>query len=341
MRLGLIARADSRGLGVQTKAFHDQMHPAKTLVVDCPSAMPLPIRKDWYPNASWVNGLPGPADFRTWLDGLDAVYTAETGYGQVLWIEAQRAGVRTVLHANYEFLNRNDSPTIWAAPSLWHIDQWPTGTIHLPVPIETERFPQTDWPAVATNFLHVIGRPAVHDRNGTIDLLLALQHIKADITVTITCQQSGYVGGLINAHGIRTPGNVTLRIESRDTQNYWDNYAGQHALILPRRFGGLCLPANEAIGAGIPVVMPNIAPNNLWLPAEWLTHASYAGEFRAKQRIQYHRSDPHALAQKIDQLATDSGFYAQAKQAAARLRDRMSWAALKPEYDKALCSVSA
>lgn len=336
MRIGLIARADSRGLGIQTKAFHDQMHPAKTLVVDCPSAMPLPIRRDWYPNASWVNGLPGPADFRTWLDGLDTVYTAETGYSPALWTEARRAGVRTVLHANYEFLNRSDRPTVWAAPSLWNIDQWPAGTIHLPVPIETERFTHTELPSVATNLLHIIGRPAIHDRNGTIDLLTALQHVTATITVTITCQQSGYVGGLINTHGIRTPGNVTLRIESRDTQNYWDNYRGQHALILPRRFGGLCLPALEALGAHIPVVMPDIAPNNLWLPAEWLTHATYAGEFRAHQRITYYRSDPYALAAKIDQLATDATFYTTAKQAASRLRDRNSWATLKTEYEKTL-----
>ena len=83
MRIGLIARADSRGLGIQTKAFHDNMHPAKTLVVCASatkdiSAQPLPIRTDWYPDARAIRGLPGAPDLDRFLDGVDAVYTAET-----------------------------------------------------------------------------------------------------------------------------------------------------------------------------------------------------------------------------------------------------------------------
>lgn len=340
-RIGLIARADSRGLGIQTKAFHDQMRPAKTLVVDCPSAQPLPIRRDWYPDATWVHGIPNADDFHRFLDGVDVVYTAETGYGQALWDVSEQCGVATVLHANFEFLNRQDRPTVWAAPSLWNINQWPDGTVHLPVPIELERFPTYEPPQTANRLLHIVGRPTVDGstdlyRNGTLDLLLSLEHVTATVTVTIRCQQDGYVGKLIHDNNIRTPDNVTLRIESGDTPNYWDNYSGQHALILPRRFGGLCLPANEALGAGIPVIMPDINPNNLWLPQEWLTPATYVGEFRAKQLIQTWRTYPAQLAAKIDQLATDQDFYALALTKVQRLRESLSWNTLRHKYEQVL-----
>lgn len=336
--LGLIARADARGLGVQTRAFHDQMGPAKTLVVDCHSAMPLRKHHDWYPGAQWTfpDTLPTERDFVQFLDGLTAVYTAETGYNPLLWDMCEQRGIRTVLAANWEFLNPRDRPTVWAAPSLWQFDQWPAGAIHLPVPIETERFPQQEPAATAARFLHVVGRPAVHDRNGTTDLLQALQYVTTSITVTITCQQSGHVGGLINTHGYAIPPNITLDIRSTDTDNYWDNYLGQDALILPRRFGGLCLPANEALGAGLPVIMPNISPNNLWLPEEWLVRAEYAGDFRAHQHITYYRTDPVALARKIDQLATDTDFYQAAVTKSHRLRNHLSWNTLRPKYEEVL-----
>lgn len=336
MKFGLIARADSRGLGVQTKAFHDNLHPAKTLVVDCPSAKPLPIRRDWYPDATWVSGIPTAQDFRKWLQGLDVVYTAETAYNRVFWDESERAGVKTVLHSNYEFLDRRDRPTLWAMPSMWHYDDVPfRNKTFLPVPIETDRFhvsdPQSE---TATNFLHVVGRPAIHDRNGTEILLRALEHIKSRVTVTIKCQEGGYVSSL--APGLQTNTNVTFVIEPGDVDNYWDLYRGQDVLVMPRRFGGLSLPVNEALGAGMPVVMPDISPNNTWLPQEWLVPAGWQSAFMAKQKVDVYGVNPKDLAAMIDRFATDQDFYAKAKAEAARLRTEFSWDNLLPAYQKLL-----
>lgn len=334
MRLALIARADNRGLGQQTWAVYRNMKPAKTMVVDCPSAQPLRLHLDRFPDATVIKGLPNSYDFEQFLDGIDTLYTAETGYSHQLWDIANRAGVKTVLHANYEFLDPHDRPTVWAAPSPWNINLWPAGTIELPVPIETDRLHIEKHGYTAKRFLHVVGRPAIHDRNGTLDLLYALQHVTARIEVTITCQQPGWVGSLINDHQIRTPSNVTLTIESGDNLNYWDIYRGFDALILPRRFGGLCLPANEAIGAGIPVIMPNIDPNNTWLPQAWLIPAYPDGDFHAKQHITYYRCNTIALASKIDTLATDEDFYGHSLWTAANLRECLSWETLKPRYQE-------
>jgi glycosyltransferase involved in cell wall biosynthesis len=309
------------------------MHPAKTLVVDCPSQQPLPVRHDWYPNAQWVHRLPTAGDLEEFLDGVDVVYTAETGYGHALWDIANRRGIKTVLHANFEFLNRHDQPTVWAAPSMWHIGQWPEGTIHLPVPIETDRFPTPEMPDKASRFLHIVGRPTVnHDgsplhRNGTVDVIKALQRVSADIEVTFRCQQPGYVEALLEQH----PVGVKVTVEAGDTPNYWDNYTGQDVLLMPRRFGGLCLPVNEALGAGMPVVMTDINPNNTWLPQEWLVATHHAGEFTAKQRVTCHRADPEELATAITRM-TEPDFYRTATLKASRLRDRYSWDTVKPRY---------
>jgi glycosyltransferase involved in cell wall biosynthesis len=340
VRLGLIARADSRGLGIQCLGVARNLNPTKVMVVDCPSAKPLPIRRDWYPDAQWVHGLPTPQDFERFCDGLSVVYTAETSYGQSFWNIAEHAGVKTVLAANYEFLDLQDRPSLWAMPSMWHFDEVPfPNKTFLPVPIDTSVF-SADFPAAAaTNFLHVCGRPAIHDRNGSLDLLLALQHVTSTVTVTMTCQEPGYISGLIAQHGIRTPPNVTLVVKPGDVENYWDLYAGQHVLVMPRRFGGLALPVNEALGAGMPVIMPAISPNDSWLPQEWLTPARWVRDFYAKTRVDVYETDPQVLAAKIDEFASDPDQYAKARAKAYELRTELSWTALKPLYLEVLGNV--
>jgi glycosyltransferase involved in cell wall biosynthesis len=317
---------------VQCKSFHDALHPHRTMVVDCPSANPLPLRRDWYPDATWINGLPTAADFRIWLRDVDVVYTAETGYGQSLWSEAERAGVKTVLHVNPEFLDANDRPTLWAAPSMWRWDELPKPKAYLPVPVDTARFPERSTRSTATRFLHVIGRPAIHDRNGTIQLLDALARVQSPITLTVTCQDETYVPKLLTRH--RIPDHVQLVVKPGDVRDYWDLYTDQDVLLLPRRFGGLCLPANEAIGAGMPVVMPAVSPNDSWLPAEWLVPARRDGEFRAKTKVDLHTADTRALAALIDRFATDTSFFTAAVDRARHIAKRMSWDNLRPEYEQ-------
>ena len=80
--------------------------------------------------------------------------------------------------------------------------------------------------------------------------------------------------------------------------------------------------------------MPNIDPNNTWLPAAWLIPAHMAGDFSAKQHISYYRTDIGALAAKIDQLATDEDFYGHSLWKATQLRECLSWKALTPRYSE-------
>jgi glycosyltransferase involved in cell wall biosynthesis len=293
-----------------------------------------------YPGATVVKGwVPDRRTLRDWLDDLDVVFSAETFYAAELAPLARRMGVRTVLQPNAEFLNRRDDPDLWVPPTTWMWGTIPGPKTLLPVPIATDRFlgasavshPQSE---TATNFLHIVGRPAIHDRNGTELLLRSLEYIKSEVTVTIRCQQGGYVSSLVP--GLTTKPNVTLIVDPGDVDNYWDNYNTGDVLVMPRRFGGLCLPVNEALGAGMPVIMPDISPNNTWLPKEWLVPASLEGSFVCKQRVSYYRADHVALAAAIDRFATDPEFYARAKARALELRDEYSWDNQRETYNKVL-----
>lgn len=312
----------------------DNLHPHKTMVVDCPSLKPLPIRRDWFPDATWIQGLPSDRDVERFCDGLDVVYSAETFYNRHFAAIAAHLGVKTVLHANWEFLSLNDRPTLWAAPSLWHWEDFPEPKTHLPVPIEIDRFPDRRYATeqTATRFLHVVGRPAIHDRNGTADLIQALRHVKSHVTVTIRCQEPGYVENLL--YSAVVPANIDLVVESGDLQDNTDLYADQDVLVLPRRFGGLCLPCNEALGAGMPVIMPIISPQDTWLPHKWLVPARPAGSFTAKQRVDYFSVDHEALAARMDTFATDCRFYADARFDAYRISGDLSWNSLRDTYIK-------
>jgi glycosyltransferase involved in cell wall biosynthesis len=335
VRLGLIARFDHRGLGQQTRAVFNALIPYKTLVVNCPSEKPLPSHPEYFPGATIVDRLPTDRDCEQFIEGCTVIYSAETFYNPNFCAIAERMGVKTVLHVNPEFLDRNDRPTVWAAPSMWRYDHLPANRLHLPVPIDTERFRDSRTESnKCRSFVHVVGRPATRDRNGTEDLLASLQYVTAPIRLTLTCQEPGHLEGML--HRFHVPANVELAVRSGDVEDNADLYRGHDVLVLPRRFGGLCLPQQEALGSGLPVVMPDISPNDM-LPSEWLVSATHAGSFTVKQNlVDFFSVNHRALAAKVDQFAQDRAFFTQQQELARKLAGSLSWAALKPEYERVL-----
>ncbi|WP_280473283.1 hypothetical protein [Nocardia asiatica] len=327
MRIGLIARAENTGLSTQTWEFAQHMHPAKTLLVDMSAGHGRPFRPELYPDAVITRGAPSRRQIEAFLRDIDVVFSAETVYNPQLYALARQNGVKVVLQPNYEFLDRSATPDLWAVPTMWHWDDIPGPKRLLPVPIATDRFSDHPRSGRAARFLHIAGRPAIHDRNGTNDLLTALAFVESRVSVTIRCQDPGYIR---NQRGL--PPNVELILDCRDVPDYWDNYTGD-VLVMPRRFGGLCLPAQEALAAGMPVIMPAVSPNE-WLPADWLVPATREARFQARTLIDLYTVDHRALAAKIDQFATDPQFYAESETAARDMAKRMSWEALKPEYDR-------
>ena len=257
--LGVIARTDARGLGNQSWEVARNLHPERILVVRVPGSEAQGFAPDLerFPDATVVtvdehNWQLPEEQVRDWLTGLDVVYSAETLYDWRIAEWANDANCATVVHVNPEFYAHHQKmlpePAQWWAPTEWRIDHLPLGTQVVPMPAPIDRFaPDPDDGIVSV--LHVGGRAATGDRNGT-DLVLKASMLVPDIPITVATQT-----------GLRRPRNVRI---VEHTENYWDLYAGHSIMLLPRRYGGLCLPTIEAAAAGLAPVMTDAVPNQRW-----------------------------------------------------------------------------
>lgn len=329
MRIGLIARMDNTGLGVQSQEFYNHI-PCKVLAIDSSALGNYPVLKPYperFPGAMIHKLQRGKhiteAEIQEFIKDIDVLFCMETPYNYRFFSACAEKGVKTILQLNYEFLEYPNehipNPDLFAAPSLWNFDDVPKNKLYLPVPVNTNRFNPV---RSERTFIHIAGRPAIHDRNGTQVLLNALQHVTEKIKVIIRAPQT------LNARSPRK--NVELIVDNKCRHNYWDGYTGG-VLVMPRKYGGLCLPVNEALAAEMPVIAPDISPNNLWLPKEWLTKAHMSLKLHARKPIDVYEPDPRALAAKIDQFCNPD-FYHESVEKAKALKETISWDNLLPLY---------
>ncbi len=251
MRLGLIVRCDDTGIGNQTWEIWRHLHPQVTVAVDF-SRLPdhLPQHRDRYPDplpllagVTWTTwkGVGFPFDNPKVLPLLktcDVVFTIETFYDLRL-PDQIKAGV---LYVNPELFRGYGAPTYWA-PTTWLLDELPVGTRVVPFPVATDR----PW-KMGEGFLHVAGRNASYDRNGTRPAADAVRQL----------------GGLLKMVNQVDMPSIQGAKQLGAVDDYWDVYKHGDTLVMPRRYGGLCLPVQEALAAGLAVVMTDTPPNDQW-----------------------------------------------------------------------------
>lgn len=334
MRVGLIARADSTGLGIQSKEFYDHIPNCKALVIDSSRLMSLALLApdyEKYPGAVVHSMRPGHGMYGSiphsvieeFISDIDILFAMETPYDFNIFEMCRQRGIKTILQFNYEFLDYPSSlpyPDLFAAPSMWNYDHVPGNKIFLPVPVNTDRFTPKKERGL---FVHNVGRPAIHDRNGTQTLINSLCFVKSEITLIIHGQQPIPIFS-------KPPSNVNLLPDFGNNPNYYDNYPGG-TLILPRKYGGLSLPMNEALAAEMPIITSGISPQNLWLPEEWQVMAWLSGVLRSKKTVDYYECYHEQLAAKIDEFC-DPDFYDAAVEKAQQLKETISWKTLLPKY---------
>lgn len=311
MKLGMIVRADDTGLGNQSYAFYKHLQPFRTMVVDISklNGNKQHIKRYKQP---WriVKGFPTNQDCDEFLNGLDAALSFEIPYNYYLFEKAEMLGIRTYLQYNYEFLDYLQrpslpKPTLLLAPSPWHYADVTNKGLNARiyyVPIDTEAIKARDIHQ-AKHFIHIVGKPAIHDRNGTDTVIAALKYVTERIKITFACQNAGHLQ-TISAELSKTivPKNVTVELRG-EVSDYTDNYKTGDVLLLPRKYGGLCLPMQEALAAGMPVVMTDVSPNNQRLPLEWLVKAHYTDTFMTRTEIEIYEAWPQDLADKINWFA--------------------------------------
>jgi len=306
MRLGIIARSDNTGLGNQTRELVNMLNPDKILLIDSTPFNKNKQHPEWYEKYNCIksHGFPSSQHIKVFLNDIDVVLSCETFYDQNFIKYADKRGVKTILQYNYELFGHLSNPnlplpTVLLSPSIWEIDTIKrmfgnkTKVIHLPPPTNEELFykiKENNLSKSHNKILHIAGKKAAKDRNGTNTVIDMLKYSKENYQLVIKSQSE-----------IETATkDPRLTIEIGNPSHREDMYNGFDAMVLPRRYAGLCLPMNEALLSGLPVFMTNVSPNNQILPQDWLVDSDSIGSIRTKVRINLFEANNVLLAQTID-----------------------------------------
>jgi len=307
MKLGIIARCDNTGLGNQTRELVKMLNPSKILLINSQFFNNNKQNPDWYKDYdvySTKKGMPTTKEIVFFLNDLDVVISCETFYHLDFVDLARKQGTKTILQYNYELFGNLTNPDwslpdVLISPSLWNIEvvkekfSSKCEVVHLPPPTDESLFNKTKENNLLKNhnrILHIGGKKAAKDRNGTDSIFEMIKYSKEDYELVIKSQ---------------TPLDVIckdprVKIEIGNPNNREEMYDGFDAMILPRRYAGLCLPMNEALISALPVFMTDISPNNTILPKEWLTESRKIGLFRTKSMVDIYNVAPDKLAGVVD-----------------------------------------
>lgn len=307
MKLGIIARSDNTGLGNQTRELVKMLNPKKILLINSSFFNNNIQHPEWYQDYEYketVRGFPKTSEILDFLKNLDVVLSCETFYDSRFIDIANTKNVKTILQYNYELLEHAAKPnltppTVFLAPSLWCMDKMvklfgnKSKIIYLSPPTSPELFEKQkniNFDKSHNRILHIAGKRAAKDRNGTQTVLDMLKYSKRDYELVITTQTELDIKF--------TDSRLTILYDNVDNRS--DLYSKFDCLVLPRRYAGLCLPMNEALLSGLPVFMTDISPNNSILPKDWLVYADKIDRFRGKALVDVYGANPRELGKLVD-----------------------------------------
>lgn len=317
MRLGIIARSDNTGLGNQTRELVKMLNPDKVLLIDSSPFNGNTQHPEWYQGYNCLTtkrGMASKEEVYEFINGLDVVLSCEIFYNQSFISIAKKRKVKTILQYNYEFLDNLLNPDlalpdILVAPSLWNFEDVVNKfgdiakVVYLPPPTSIDLFANAkniNTGKTHKKILHIGGKAAVKDRNGTNTVIEMLKYSKSDYQLVVKTQ---------------TPLNIDcndarLVIDTSSPDSRESLYEGYDAMVMPRRYAGLCLPMNEALMSSLPVFMTNISPNNKILPQEWLTDSTKIDNLMTRIMLDVYEGDAKMLAKIVDNYyESDMGIY--------------------------------
>lgn len=350
MNVGSICYACCSGLGILAKSFFDAGIVTDMFVVEHSRH---PTQWDWYPDAPHcpIREMPRrERDLRSFVDAMDVLLCFETPFYWPIVDYAKSRGVKTVLQPMYECSLTNPPAHFdeYWCPSLLDLRYF--SEMHMP---EGERVPpfemchgvhesisrftpvpvEVEWKQrhTAKIFVHNAGHGGLKGRNGTKELLQAMQFVKSPINLIVRSQ--GPIDDTDVAFSLLDQ-RVTTRI---GTVRQEDLYSEGDVFIFPEKFNGLSLPLQEARAAGMLVVASKRFPITTWLPQDSLIPVSGTTKDRiGPPYMEYENAviNPRDIAETIDRMYdTDITEYSLSGRAWA---EENSWNLLGPKYIKIL-----
>ena len=338
MQLGLIARCDQSGLGIQSWEFARHLLPDRVLLIGMGNLARGRSHPDWYDGLDVMHaGVQVDNDAAAqFIDGLDVVFAMEGTYRDGFGDEVTAAGGRLIVQANPELY----APDVLGAhavvfPTGWETDRYDSPTV-LPVPVASDRLVYQERDEVEA-FIHVVA-PAMADRNGTDLVLKALSHVTQDCHVVFHVPEgvTSRLKILRTSHG--QIGHVSYSCPRKPVEHYWDIYGGADALLIPRRYGGLSLPMQEAGALGLPIIALDVAPQAgrggvLTVPASDPEPMDMKGG-----TFDVWSCDPIELAFTMDRLVKDKALARKLSRAARDTAALLHWDRLLPLYERTLAT---
>lgn len=303
--VGSIVFATEQGLGVLAKQFYDHG------IIDVVSVHPHTTRTnhyEWYPNRVE----------KEQLLGCDTLLFFETPFDWEFVRRAKAEGIKLILMPMYE-CTPDPLPVefdVILAPSDIEHELF-KGSIRINVPVSVRYKPRKR----ARVFVHNSGNGGLGGRNGTREVIEAMNYVESPAQVLIRSQEGTYKS---TDKRVAFEGHVP-----------WEKlYSKGDVFIFPEKFNGLSLPLQEAFASGMLVMAGDRHPMNKWLPRQPLIRPSGYRKNKITREFDAAVYDPKEIARMIDLWYNrDITEYSRLGQEWALAN---SWEVLGPKY-KQIC----
>ena len=325
-----------------------------------------PEHPEWYPpdtpHLPTHRGQRSLEAFRDWLRDhrITHFLALETPFNWEFVRVCRDAGVRSIVMPMHECMPAEISlaelPDLWLCPSeldvLWakRVEDATRGDVgpdpdqplrrdgeaasaagkisFVPVPVPDD-VPYRRRGTVRT-FVHNSGNGGLLGRNGTAEVLKAMEYVRSDARLIVRSQEP-----VVDLRTHRSSSRIDWRVGR--TVPFAELWGEGDAFLFPEKFNGLSLPLQEARAAGMLVMATDRFPMNTWLPREPLIRVSGHRTARCAGHLSEFEEaeiDPRDVAAKVDEwFGRDATAYSDE---AVAWRETMSWAALGPKHRAAL-----
>lgn len=306
---GAVVYATEQGLGRQAKDFYDNGIIDTVLVWKHSS---YTNHYEWYPNRV--------SSFDELLDKCDKIIFLETPYDWSFILKARERGVKTILFIMYECTRfpLPYFPDVLVGGSILEREFFgdDVKVINVPVPKALKWKQRTR----AKVFIHNAGHGGLAGRNGTAELIKAIPLVKSDCKFIIRSQ-----------FPLSIPYNDPRLTVIIGDQPYETLFSEGDVFVYPDKFGGSCLPLQEAHASGMAVMASSRHPTNTWLPIEILIPIKGYKKDRAYSVIDSAIVDPVDIANKIDEWYDKD--ITHLSLVGKKWGEDNSWDKLKPQYE--------